>query len=268
MEFLANAQNIVYVLIAFFIAVLGRKALQGRSPICNLAVTIKDASIYFAIIVSLSGLFIGNGHNSFLYNVSIFVIEGILTILMIAIANMISEKILLPNVDNKSAIEEGNVGIALVDSGIIIGTGFIIKGATSGSGPIWTSIVFFLLAQLAFIIMFKLYEAFTPFDDAKCLENENIACGVMFFGVLVSMSLILSSAVSGDDTKLLNDIVMFSIDTIKGIITMFAMFALVDLVVLPKVKLAKEIEKGNVYASVVDAAVKVSMASLISIGIV
>ena len=80
-----------------------------------------------------------------------------------------------------------------------IATGLVIFGAVSGEiGGIVTTLVFWVLGQVALVLAGLVYEWITPYSIHDEIEKDNVAAGVAFAGALVGIGVIVFHASAGN----------------------------------------------------------------------
>ncbi len=169
----------------------------------------------------------------------------------------------------EEVLRDQNVGTGAVEFGINVAAGLVIAGAVSGSaggnellGALAT-LVFFLLG-LAVLVLFALaYEWTTPFDVHEEIEPGNVAVGVAFGGNLIAIGLVMLKALSGDFLGWWQGLVEFLVFAVVGVVLLYLLRLVVDLLVLPRVRVSQQIsENANVGVAFLESSVVIS-ASLI-----
>ncbi|MDH5256368.1 MAG: DUF350 domain-containing protein [Gammaproteobacteria bacterium] len=84
-------------------------------------------------------------------------------------------------------------------------------------------------------------------------SKDNFAFGLVFAGGLISLSIVLTGAISGDvGSSLLNEIVLIVTYGVLGIVLMMLSRKVLDSFALPNINIHNEIMKGNMAAAIVD----------------
>ena len=165
----------------------------------------------------------------------------------------------------KEVIQDQNVGTGAAEFGINVATGLMIAGAISGTGgggdvfEALSSLVFFVLG-LAVLVLFALfYELSTSFDIHDEIERDNAAVGVSFGGNLIAIGLVMLKALSGDFASWAQSITEFVIFAIVGFVLLYLLRLIVDLLVLPKVKVGREMSsERNIGVAFIESSVVIS----------
>ena len=248
---LSMARSAAYLLGAFVLLWIAKVVYTGVYRRVNLreeifergnnAVAVSTVGYLLGITIALGGVLTGasSGWRSDLADIGLF---GLQTVVLMILASFLCEKILLPKFDNtKEVVEDHNLGTAFVEAGTHIANGLILLAIQQGSGgEWWTTLVFWVLTQVALILVALLYEAATPHSIHDELEKDNAAVGLGFGGVLVGMGNILSIAVAGDFVGWKTSLILFFSDAVFGLVVLFLMHKLTDLLLAPGVRLSEQ----------------------------
>ena len=221
----------------------------------NHALAVSTSGYLLAICIALGGAI--SGPDSGIISDSFSIIRyGLITIAIMLLAGFICEKILLPGFNNtKEIVTDQNMGTAFVEAGLHIANGLVILSILQGQGTWQSDIVFWIMAQIVFIISSRLYEALTSYSIHKELERDNAAVGLALAGVFIALGNIISIAVSGDFTGWQTDIKSFAINVFFGFIVLIIVKKLTILILASGTCLADEQteEKPNVGAGLIEA---------------
>ncbi len=228
----------------------------------NAAMAISETGYLFGVVMALGGVLVDSGgaltgaETAWKANMISIAIYGLAAILYMLVASFLCEKILLPHFDNtKEVVEDQNLGTAFVEAGMHCGNGLIVLAISQGLGPWWVGPIFWLLAQIALIIMGLLYEWVTHYSMHDELERDNTAVGLAFGGALVGMGNIVSMAISGDFLGWKDSLIGFTSYAVFGLFVLFVIKKLTDVILAPSVKLTEEQtqEKPNIGAGLIEA---------------
>ena len=193
-------------------------------------------------------------------------IWSVVGILLLIVSRFLNDKLILSKFDNvKEIIEDRNVGTGAVQFGTYIGTAFIIKAVIFGESSHWLSDVigtalFFILAQLAFVVFGAVYQKITSYDIHAEIEKDNVAAGVGFGLHLAAMGIILSSAIEKSDS-----LIILVLWFVEGVVLLLITRVLVDKIILPGHKLNDEIAKDqNWGAALISGGVAILIAFLLN----
>ena len=246
----------------------------------NLAVGLRRGGLYLGVALGLTGALDGSSSGFFLDLVHL-ILDGFIIIGLLFSTRFINDFVMLGHVSNdqecirKFTLEDGrtvtgNTAVGLVEAGMYLATGFILKGSLSGGGgtflqSIASALLFFILGQAALLLFGFFYELVTPFNVRDEIKKNNPAAGLGLGGILVALGIILMSSVSGPFTGWANDLTGFLVYTGYGIVMLLVFRAVIDRVLLPTTNLAIEIrEDRNVAALVVVESAIAAVAMIIA----
>jgi len=185
----------------------------------NRALGIATAGYYIGILIAITGALAGTS-NGFWIDLRDLAVYGFLAIVLQNIARVIADKFILTefSIDDE-LIKDKNCGTAWVMFGLYFATGFIVRGAIMGESTglllgIAVSTYYFILSQIALIVLAYIYQLFTPYDFHEEIESDNVAAGLAFAGFISAMGVIISNA--GGDNFNLADTFNFFLWTATG----------------------------------------------------
>ena len=232
--------------------------LHGPLPLSseNLAFSVFRTSLFVSIAIAM----LGTVNSDFVSQA----LEGGLGLLFIWLAHTISVKIILPKYDSLAAInKDGNMGIATTLSGFILATGIIAYSSFTGEGPLWTSIVFFLLGQSILLSMSKCYQWTHP-KLIKEIKLGHSSSGVLLGGMFVAFSLMLNGALTGDYVSMQDDLVAILASLTVGVFMMFVFVnQVIDLLFVTEMSVHKMLEVNNVGGIIIITMIKIMLAMAI-----
>lgn len=214
----------------------------------NLALALRRGGFYLAFIIGLTSAVDvnGGGYVDALVN---FATQGAFLLVLLSIVGWWNDKVVLSGLDNSSLVEKNNTAVGLVEAGSFIATGLIISGANSGTGGgLEVTIGFVVLAQLALLGFYKLYEALTKFKAKELVSQGNNSAGLALGGLLVSLGWILRSCVAGDFTSWSTDTVGFLAAAVIGSVALLIVRALIDIALVRKQNMHQAVINNNIAA--------------------
>lgn len=220
-----------------------------------------------AFIIATTMIFVAalNGPSKGLVTdlISVSMYSGI-GILMLFSARFINDKVFLAKFCNhQQIVEHHKLSVGIAQGASFISAGLIIAGALTGEGTLLTAIVFYLLGQVALLILSKLYDVLTPFDLLDELEKGNIAAALSFAATKIAIGIILLHALVGEFYSWPQSIALFFIDAAIAIVLLPIVRILVDKVLLPKVAVDQAIAEQNVAVALIEGAVAIAVAVVI-----
>ncbi|CAM2066241.1 DUF350 domain-containing protein [Sulfidibacter corallicola] len=234
----------------------------------NLAVAITVAGYMLGLVFAIGGVLLGpsNGLGEDLIDIFFF---GLFAVVLLNFSGFINDKLILHKFDNvKEIIDDRNEGTGAIEAGNYMAMGLIFAGAFSGQdGDLVTGIVFWLLGQLALVIVTRVYNLTNKFDLHDEVEKDNVAVGVAFAGLLVGLGNVLRIAVSGDFESWAENMSGFAAYAALGVIVLPLLRIATDRLLLPGARLTDELvnqEKPNVGAGLIEATSYISASMLIT----
>jgi uncharacterized membrane protein YjfL (UPF0719 family) len=268
-------QNGLFALIVFAFIFIAKKLSDWKTPgmdedreieeNSNLAVGIRRAGMYLGMAIALVGAVCGSG-KGFTADIKALLIDGAVVTALMIIAGIINDRLILIGINNDQAVKNRNVAVGITEAGSFIATGLIMNGSLSGNGGgVMSTLVFFVLGQIALVACYHVYRAVTPYKIAIEIKNGNTSAGIAVLGVLCSLGMILKASIAGDFVSWKADLTSFGISFAAGIIFLMIFNFLVDLLFLPHTDLKTEIvrDKNNV-ALIITASLLFAVSVVIS----
>ena len=220
-----------------------------------------------AFIVAVTMIFVGilngpsNGLLADVMNVALYSGVGIV---MLFFARLINDKFFLAKFCNhEQIVEQHKLSVGIAQGASFIAAGLIIAGSLTGEGSFTTAIVFYVLGQITLLVLSKLYDLITKFDLLEELEKGNIAAAISFASTKIAIGVILLHALLGEFKSWNDSITLFFIDAAIAIVLLPLVRILVDLVLLPKIKVDDAIVEQNVAVALIEGLVAISVAIVI-----
>ena len=261
---------------ALILLVIGRGVFVLAYPRCNvreelvekdnLALALVFAGYVLGISIALGGTLVGPSLTvrSAFIDLAIY---GTLAIVLMLISHFVNDKVILRHFDNiKEIIVDRNCGTGIVVAANHVAMGLIVFGAISGEGTILTALIFWMLGQIALVLVTLFYNFILPFDLHKEIEQDNVAVGVSFAGVLIATGNIVRYAIQGDFVSWSRDLLFFVGVMIFGAIVLPIARFVVDKFLLIGRSLTDELvhqQKPNIGAGAVEASVYIALSFLI-----
>lgn len=150
---------------------------------------------------------------------------ALLTVFMFTALSTV-DRVILHHKNNDLEIINGNTAVAFVEACILFGTGWIAYGSLLGEGSLLTSIGFFIVGQLVFIITAFLAELAAT-DDIKLQVSEgNLSIALWLGTVVMVIGMFVSSGIEGDFTSWSKDLAYFG-TYFAGIVSLYVIYLLV-----------------------------------------
>lgn len=180
-------------------------------------------------------------------------------------SRLTSDKLILVGVPARVEIlRDRNVGTGAAEAGCLLASGLIVAGAINGDGNILTAIVFYVLGQIALVLFARVYRLVAGFDVLGQIEADNHAAGLALGLNLVALGIVLMQAVAGDFVGWGDSLLRFGLYAILGPIVLLALRWVVDLLLVPKTTLPKEIAADRSLAAAwIEGTLAVGVATVI-----
>ena len=252
----------------------------------NLAVALRLSGYFFAIILVFLGvlyqpLTLGYATDGFGFDrnfaeevlrVFLYSLGGIVALNLVRV--LFDRLILYKFHLEKEVVEDQNAGAGAAEFGMYVATGLLISGAVAGDTggseveAALVALAFFGMG-LALLVVFALaYEFTTPFNIHDEIELDNPAVGIALGGNLIAIGVVTLKAVFGDFTGWGESIAAFLTFGVLGFVLLYVIRVLIDLVLLPTVKISTALASGrNVGVAFVESAAVISAALILFMSI-
>ncbi|MBP60792.1 MAG: hypothetical protein CMJ62_04620 [Planctomycetaceae bacterium] len=174
----------------------------------------------------------------------------------------------------KEVVTDQNVGAGAAEFGMYVATGLMIAGAVSGGGAnselggALIALAFFGLGLALMVVFALFYQITTPYDIHLEIEGDSTAVGVAFGGNLVAIGLVTLKALFGDFVGWGESIAAFIIFGVLGFVLLHAMRFLIDLLLLPSIKVSVALSSGrNTGVALIESGVVISSALILFLAI-
>ena len=187
----------------------------GAVPSINLAVAIRIAAVGIAMAGSLSGLAYSGTEDDIGPAALVLIVEGVLMMVLIAIATVVADIVVVPEIPNTEAIRNGNVAVSVVEGSVLIATGQIAGasfGSTSTTGfgnGLTLALVFFVLGQAILCLIAYAIRKLSTVDVIRSLEKGELTLAVVFAARLFTAGYVMSSIIAGPSIGLVQDLMIF-----------------------------------------------------------
>lgn len=259
--------GLVYLAAVFALFFLGKWLFNRRHPDFNVqhelfendnvALAIAVVGYFSGLVFALGGTLAGDGVDlgSDLFDIFFF---GFTAIILLHLGSLINDKIAFPQFNNsKEIITDRNAGAGAIAAGNQIATGLIVAGAVSGQYvDLITATAFWLLGQVALVVVLRVYDGVVSFDLHDEIERDNVAVGVAVSGLMIAVGNLVRLSISGDFEGWTQDLGDFAIYFGMGLLILPLVRWVSDKVLLPGVSLNHELvgqKVPNVGAGIIEA---------------
>ena len=174
----------------------------------------------------------------------------------------------------KEVVQDRNAGAGAAEFGMYVATGLLIAGAVAGDTgssegeAALVALAFFGMGLVLLVAFALFYEFTTSFNIHDEIERDNVAVGVALGGNLVAIGLVTLKAVFGDFAGWGESIAAFLVFGVLGFVLLYVVRMLIDLVLLPTVKISQALAEGrNTGVAMVESAAVISAALVLFMAI-
>lgn len=173
----------------------------------NPAVLIRLFGLLFATVIAFFGIFSPTYH--VLNDLALMGQTTSMVICALFVSLWINDKFILGKFNNTYEILIRNVSVAIIEASTTIATALIFSGAFGNSEDRFVlELAWFGIGQAALIVLAYLYRIVALPDADSHIKSNNVAVALAMGGMLLSLGIMLSKAVSGSfsdwPTELLN----------------------------------------------------------------
>ena len=234
----------------------------------NLALAVTVAGYYLGLVIVLGGVVSGPASVSLLDDVIGLVIFGGLAIVLLNLSAWVNDRLVFSRFDNeREIVEDGNVGVGILEGANYVAVGLITAGAMSGEGGLASGLVFWVTGLAALVVAGVLYDRITSYDLHDQIEGGNVAVAVAFAGVLVGFGNVIRLAGEGDFVSWNESLTEFGYYLVVGLILLPLVRLFADKVLLPGARLADELvkERPNLGAGFIEGVTYLAASMLIGL---
>ena len=238
----------------------------------NMAVGLRRSGAQLGLAIAMIGVLSGKSSPDVVNDLINTVIYGFVAIGFMLVSLFITDKALLPKVDNTAELKKGNVAIGMVEFGTLVMTGILAYASIKGDdGGIVSSIIYFIAGQITMILLVLLYEKVLAknINPVACVVESNMSAGIYLSGKIIAYGLILQSAIIGNGLALspADAAIEFVIAAAAGMIMLYIFEILIDLLIITSTKVSDIILKDQQVAAVQLTLAKVGMALILGMAI-
>ena len=248
---------------------VGDDLLKQENPAAGVVV----AAYLLAAAIALTGTHFGGGQQETLSAMARIFIEGVAAIILLRLSIWVNDHFILYRFCTMKEIrDDRNLGAAFCVAGSCLACGLILNGALIGFSQnlafgLRDIAIYWLLGQATLVLGALAYQRTTRYDVHQLIEyDDNIAVGITFGALLISLGLIVRAALIGAGLDSLNEeLPRTLLLALLGTLGVLTVHAVTTLLITTKVNFEDEVEMhGNVAFSIVTASVNVAIAMLLA----
>jgi uncharacterized membrane protein YjfL (UPF0719 family) len=270
---------ILYTLIYVALAVVLKYALNLKSLSDynadeqmvggNLAVGLRRTGAQFGLAIAVMGVLSGGSAGNLLADLFSTALYGVIAVVFMLSSLFITDRLVLPGINNQQALKQGNVAVGFVELGVLVATGIIAYSSMAGEGGgILSSLLYFIAGQITLVALVVVYEKvfIRNFDIVEAVGKNNIASGIYLGGKMIAYALILKSAIAGNETRSqpVDLALEFFALAALGMIFLYLFEYILDRLIVTSANLSSMIGKDSVVPAVQLASAKIGIALILS----
>lgn len=228
MQIILNYVVLVPLIAVMFLATKYIADYRLNSKIQTTALFVRRSGLYLGVMLGafavFENTFIDRTTTELIYHV---IVESALVLVFMFTALKIADKVIFGKVCNDTAVLNNNMPIALVEASILVGTGLVAYGSILGTGPIWTSIVFFVIGQIAFVGTVWVYEKvkLKTIDLRHEIFEGSMVEAIHLSSFILIAAMAVKTGVAGDYTGMIPDLLYLAfIFTVMMVSMLYFMF--------------------------------------------
>ena len=271
-----DSQSVIYLVVGIALLAIGKLINDWISPYNlneqltsadNKAIALSFAGYLISIVIIIHSVLSMGASKGLWADIIETSVWSLIGIVLLQVSRFVNNKWLLHKFDVwKELLTDKNVGAGAIQCGAYIGSAFMIKAALSGDQEttfvvsLFAAIVYFVIGQLAFILLSILYQRVSTFDLHEEVENDNIAVGVSFGMTLVAVGILLSGYL-----MIYDSFIGLAIWFVIGAFLLMVCRYLIDKILLPKASLDAEIsEDRNWGAALIEGSGAIGLALILT----
>ncbi|WP_109434066.1 MULTISPECIES: DUF350 domain-containing protein [Aquimarina] len=271
-NFLETIDNLVtaliYLFVSFALFLVGKKVYQLLHKSVNidqelvekdnLAFSFANVGYYIGLVIVISAVYSGDGIGHIIDDLIEVGIYGLLSIVLLNISILISDKLILRKFSiKKEIIEDQNIGVGVLEAAICIANSLVIYGViTENQDSFIEILIMWGISQFVLALVSLVYNKITPYDIHEHIKNDNVAVGIGFSGAIIAVANLIrfGAQMEADSWIIVGE--NFLLETGIGLLLLPLARFLTDKILLPKRRLTDEIinqKKPNNGAAVIEA---------------
>lgn len=238
----------------------------------NMAVGLRRSGAQLGLAIAMVGVMSGTSSPDIVNDLINTITYGFVAMGFMLVSLFITDKAVLPKVNNTAELKKGNVAIGLVEFGTLVMTGLLAYASIKGDdGGIVSSIVYFIAGQITMIVLVLLYEKVFAknINPIACVLDGNLSAGIYLSGKIIAYGLILQSAIIGNGVALepVDAAIEFLLAAAAGMVMLYLFEILIDLLIITSTRVSDIIVKDQQVAAVQLTLAKIGMALILGMAI-
>lgn len=235
----------------------------------NMAVGLRRAGAQFGLAIAMMGVLSSGNADTFVQDILLTVLYGAIGTLFIISSLIVTDKMVLPGVDNTNEIKGRNHAVGWVEFGMLTATGIMAYSSIIGDIGGWvTTLGYFAAGQITLVLVALFYEnvVLRNIKIAEAISAGNQSAGIYLAGKLISYALILKSAISGNgaETEFIPLITEYFMAAAAGLVMLWVFELVIDLLIVTTAKVGDILAENKLVPVVQLTVAKIGMALILS----
>lgn len=246
--------NLILIVLVFLLMWIGKKVFDLLTHYSiehqlvkadNKAISVAFVGYLAGVAIVIEGILEGGSDSILMELIDVFV-WGIIGILLLNLAGKLNDVLIFRQFDNKDELlNKQNIAVGVTVAGSYIGCAIIIRSIIMGESYGWgvdiiLTLLYFVIAQIAFFLYSKLYQIVTQYDFHKEIKENNVAAGISVGFNLAAVGVLLAIPLRSSFS-----ILLFLTWFILGSAVMAFFRFIMDRIIIPLEKLDEEIHKDK-----------------------
>ncbi len=275
---------VAYTLLYLVLAILMKVILDFRSGKLykadeqiaggNMAVGFRRSGAQLGLAIAMVGVLSGASSGGFVNDLVMTASYGLLAVGFMLVSLLVTDRAVLPNVNNTEELKEGNLAIGLVEFGTLVMTGIIAYASIKGDeGGFISSLVYFVAGQVTVVLLVIAYEKVfaRKVNLVQSIVDNNLSAGIYLSGKIIAYGLILQSAIVSQTNvgtaSLSTQALEFAAAAFSGMIMLYLFELLIDRFIVTATKFSDIIKNDQQVAALQLSLAKIGMALILGMAI-
>ena len=213
----------------------------------NVAFAILLGGYYFGILLVVGAPLSAPSHGPFARDVVSVALWGVLAIILLNVASLVSRRVLFRGLDlTGEVLEHDNVAAGIVIAGSHVANALLVLGALSDEGGLLPAAVFWVYAQVVLEAATFVFVRAMRYDVAAEVRRQNRAAALTIAGLLVAMGNVLRLSITGPFEGWGPAFAAATAYGAAGLALLFCVRWLTDWILLPGVTIRDEVLEQRV----------------------
>lgn len=234
----------------------------------NHAVALRRGGAHLGLAIAMIGVASGQASTNLALDMAAMFAYGLMAAAFMLTSLMVTDKLILPGVNNNAELAEGNLAVGTVEFGAMVMTGIVAYAAIHGDGgsPL-ASVIYFVAGQLLLVLLTLGYEkVFQGRELVTRINRGELASGIYLSAKLIAYGLIMQAAIIGPVAgSHAGAALEFAITAVGGLALLFVFEWLVDWLIVTSTKVDDIIRQNQISAAIQLSLPKVGFALFLGV---